>query len=167
MQKNCLMNKMNARKFEECNVNVYKLWLELSISAPWTISKKKVKIKQIKCEVARYHVIVAKIYGFSSIIDYFELPRHLLSNTTKTDIESVIPWFNSVKCRRGNSCILIGRHSPDRIDLFQFKIHIYFIEMKKSVHFLFKISNGTISFDFFFLVFDEKFLKVPFRLQFV
>ena len=66
-------------------------------------------MKKIIFAIARYHDIVAKNYGFSSAIDGFEVQRHLLSNTTKTNVESVIPWFNSVKCRRANSCVFIDK----------------------------------------------------------
>ena len=51
--------------------------------------------------------------------------RHLLSDDTKNNACSVIPWLNLVRCRRGECSALIERNSLDHIYIFQSETGIH------------------------------------------
>ena len=71
-----------------------------------------------------------------------------------------------IECGRGDSLVLIKRHSLDCIYFFRSQIRIYLIYWQSLFTLFSNIYNHIISFDFF-LVFGEQLLKVPFRLQFL
>ena len=86
--------------------------------------------------------------------------RHLLSDSAKKNVNSVIPWLNLVKIRRGDCCAVIASTFSN--------LKFVFNSLKRKDwiwnSFSFEIYNGIIFFDLF-VMFVGQFLKVTFRLQ--
>ena len=70
----------------------------------------------------------------------------------------------SVELCQLRTCVVIERYSLDRINFFQSQIRICAIELPRRFISLFEISNGIISFDFFF-VFDGQSLDAALGWQ--
>ena len=100
---------------------------------------------RISKHISKFFCNITPPYWRYSSIDRWR--RHLFSDITKMNVDSVIHWLDFVKRRCSGSCV---RPTFTRSHLhFSTSNSYHPHRIGKTVHFLFRISNGIIPFDFF------------------